>query len=173
MSLLLDALKKAADDKQKAAQGNVVESNGIEKIPEPIVDESSPKVVSANESVEVELSDVTVNREELTLDEETLESDLLKEDELVLEEVVIASQDVELDDVKLELDTKEQTQGHPATPETISNSGAPSVAYSISDEALSLLIDKTNRAVKQKRKIVVIGVLFVSLLVLVAGGFFY
>ena len=67
MSLLLDALKKAADDKQKVSQGN------------------SPAQATAETSKDVK------NQGALTLEPDELEIPQLKEDLLSLEEVELVS----------------------------------------------------------------------------------
>ncbi len=48
-----------------------------------------------------------------------------------------------------------------------------STSYTVSDEALSMLIYKTNHVVKHSRRVVLGSVLLASLLVLIAGGFYY
>ena len=118
MSLLLDALKKAADDKQKAAQDQPTEETSN---PNPVVTEKEPELTLQAGDDEVQSSG---EKEELTLD--VLDADVTEP------EVAKIKAD---DDLQLEQDN------HPGSPEQKS--------YTVSDEALSMLIYKTNRDFKK------------------------
>ncbi len=145
MSLLLDALKKAADDKKKISQADSVESAAA--------NEASPEV----KVVETVFESVAETNEELTLDpldtEERIE---------VTEELEVAPETrVSDDESKLS-----------AKPDKDLND-TNTTSYTVSDEALSMLICKTNRDVKKSRRFIVISVVMVSLAILVSGGVYY
>ena len=142
MSLLLDALKKAADDKQKAAQDRPTEETSN---PNPVVTEKEPELTLQAGDDEVQSSEET---EELTLD--VLDADVTEP------EVAKIKAD---DDLQLEQDS------HPDSPEQKS--------YTVSDEALSMLIYKTNRDFKKSRRLIIAGVMMFSLAILVSGAAYY
>ncbi len=119
MSLLLDALKKAADEKRK------------------ITDEQS---VSGNKAV-VET--------------------------LALEEEEYNEKSVEADDADITLQQQQQQQQQQQ--HNVINNGAPSV----SDEALGLLIYKTNHGYKKNQIIFVALVILLSLMILITGGLYF
>lgn len=137
MSLLLDALKKAADDKKKISQG---QSAG------PVSDESVP--------AKVEIS------EELSLD--PLEVKNVEADETTdaVEEEAISAEPVPEQKASCSTQNKKEND-------------ASATSYTVSDEALSMLIYKTNRDVKQSRRIMYVSVLLVSLVILTSGGIYY
>ncbi len=141
MSLLLDALKKAADDKQKASQGN-----------------SATKAAA----------ETSADREDqgaLTLESNELDAPQLKEDLLTLEEVEQLSPAPGENNQVAEKDraVAQAQEGNPVD----------KTRFTISDDALSLLIHKTNRDVKYGRRILIFSVVMASLAILIAGGFYY
>ena len=142
MSLLLDALKKAADDKQKAAQDQPTEETSN---PNPVVTEKEPELTLQAGDDEVQSSG---EKEELTLD--VLDADVTEP------EVAKIKAD---DDLQLEQDN------HPGSPEQKS--------YTVSDEALSMLIYKTNRDFKKSRRLIIAGVMMFSLAILASGAAYY
>ena len=142
MSLLLDALKKAADDKQKAAQDQPTEETSN---PNPVVTEKEPELTLQAGDDEVQSSG---EKEELTLD--VLDADVTEP------EVAQIKAD---DDLQLEQDN------HPGSPEQKS--------YTVSDEALSMLIYKTNRDFKKSRRLIIAGVMMFSLAILASGAAYY
>lgn len=139
MSLLLDALKKAADDKKKVSQGEAAE---------PVATESP----ASNENISEKTVESTA---ELTLDpvapEKTNESETS-----AVEEMALAPE--------MEVAAVEQSKNASETNTT---------NYTVSDEALAMLIHKTNRDVKRSRRFMFLSVFVVSLLVLVSGGVYY
>jgi len=178
MSLLLDALKKAADDKQKATEKESTPSevgdSGETKID--LVEEIPPASDEARTSSE-ELSLQQIDglqdtvetapqndvqhpgehdTEELTLDEVEPAPDAASP----ASEVQASSEEASEPELSLE-----QSAGHSAN--------RRSSAYTVSDDALSMLIYKTNRDVKYNRKIFFIAVSIVSLVVLISGGVYY
>lgn len=163
MSLLLDALKKAADDKQKVSQGSSVELSS----PPSDLPETGPASKPATESTQ-ELNLLPVEDEQNVsegADELTL--DVLEVDAAVAEENIESHDELTIDDVAaVEADTsgleQEEEQKKPEP-----------MSYTVSDEALSMLINKTNRDVKHNRRIVILSMLLLSLVVLVSGGFYY
>ncbi len=137
MSLLLDALKKAADDKKKISQGEAAGSVSSETTPS-----------ATDSTVNIAAEDVVETADELTLDP--------VETEVVEEDLSIAPQ---ADEYSSESDQR--------------SNDSSATSYTVSDEALSMLIYKTNRDVKQSRRIGIIGISLASLVVLVAGGVYY
>lgn len=142
MSLLLDALKKAADDKQKAAQDRPTEETSN---PNPVVTEKEPELTLQAGDDEVQSSAET---EELTLD--VLEADVTEP---------------EVAKIKAENDLQLEQDNHPDSPEQKS--------YTVSDEALSMLIYKTNRDFKKSRRLIIAGVMMFSLAILASGAAYY
>ena len=113
MSLLLDALKKAADDKQKASQGNSLAKE-------------SP-VTSADEKIEGTLPVVS----------DELDIPQLKDEELTLDEVEQVSS---VEEIKKEAEEKEVKELAASQPQREGHTEKKQ--YRVSDEALSLLINK-------------------------------
>lgn len=189
MSLLLDALKKAADDKQKASQHDANEA--VSSRPESV--EPDP-VSEAVEMHEFERHEEVSPASELTLEPAPPESHI--DDEAPADKAV-ADNDLELDvSEELTLDvleadsivSEEETQNLSAveTPGTDSSGAgvldlredkasesSASKSYTVSDEALSMLIHKTNRDVKYSKRIVLFSMLLLSLIILTSGGVYY
>ncbi len=135
MSLLLDALKKAADDKKKISQGAPAESSS---------------------DADAATNDVREATEELTLDP-------LAPENIDADETTDEVEDLAIEPEREALQSAQnKNSGH-----TAANS------YTVSDEALSMLIYKTNRDVKQSRRVVFVSVLLVSLVILISGGIYY
>jgi len=137
MSLLLDALKKAADDKKKISQGEAAGSASSETTPS-----------ATDSTVDIATEDVVETAGELTLDP--------VETEVVEEDLSMAPQ---ADEYSSESDQR--------------SNDSSATSYTVSDEALSMLIYKTNRDVKQSRRLGIIGISLASLVVLIAGGVYY
>jgi hypothetical protein len=137
MSLLLDALKKAADDKKKISQGEAAGSVSSETTPS-----------ATDSTVNIAAEEVVETEDELTLD--PVETEVLEED------LSIAPQ---ADESASESDKR--------------SNDSSATSYTVSDEALSMLIYKTNRDVKQSRRIGVIAISLASLVILIAGGVYY
>ncbi len=162
MSLLLDALKKAADDKQKALQLEQADSDEINENPSisgQINDETpaSDNVTLAAEELSLQsMDDRSGGDEALTLDEENSDSHL---------------ETGHLNDSKSVVTQAISLERQENTSENKSDSDAATLT--LSDEALSMLIYKTNREVKKGRRILVSSIFIVSLGVLVSGGMFY
>ena len=175
MSLLLDALKKAADDKQKASQSETVsgESIAVQEYAQAAEETTYPAGLTTESEISssAEASNFTESflqeipqqaavddpddSEALTLDPiETVQS----ESALILDETEIESAGFEKP-----ADKKDKK---PAGSKVVSNN-------TVSDEALSLLIHKTNRDVKNSKRIIVVSVLLASMAVLVSGGIYY
>ena len=143
MSLLLDALKKAADDKKKISNAESVENAGKDEI------------VNASETSNAE-ADVALSLEEvvetapLNLDGGHSE-DSVHETELTLDE---------------------QTPDTNKSPQ-YSKQNSKAEKFVISDDGLSLLIHKTNHDIKKNKKVLYISVIAATMLILVVGGFYY
>lgn len=209
MSLLLDALKKAADDKQKVSQG---ENNDEAAAIDVDASSSSASVISDNN-----LSTETIDEHEVTAVQQpqhdtAVTSDITDDgEELTLDDIDTgveatgtgeSSQEIPeltLDDIQPEaasvigreqLDEDTGDTGSPdadtqdINKQAVVNDGSSASAssssdierassYTISDDALSMLIYKTNADVRKNNKLLISGVLLMSLLVLVAGGFYY
>jgi len=144
MSLLLDALKKAADDKKKLSQSKSVEPASANRtVPEPDV------------SAETMADDVVETADELTLDP--------LETEIIAPEAVAA-------DTEVRPPAFDPPVG---SGENKSVKDESTTSYTVSDEALSMLIYKTNRDVRQSKRWVIISVLLASLVILISGGVYY
>ena len=160
MSLLLDALKKAADDKQKVTQESSAQESSVEPVQRPSGSSESgsvnkPVVDSTEQQLSLQAVDEEQNKseslEELTLDVMDAESvDGSKVDDVPEHETDT-----------LGLQQAEQQKKTEAT------------SYTVSDEALSMLINKTNRDVKHSKRIILFSMLLLSLIVLTSGGVYY
>lgn len=131
MSLLLDALKKAAKDKQDAASEDVTAQN------------------------ETERADVADADEALVLDRQ-------QEDELVLNLEDSAS--------------PEESSPTPVASEeelTLEPAEVNAATSTVSDEALQMLVHKTNREFQHKQKAIWFSAAFVSVIVLLLGGYYF
>ena len=137
MSLLLDALKKAADDKQKAAQ-----DRPTEEALNPVVTEKEPELTlqASDDGLQS-----TAETDELTLDVIDTDTTEPVDETSNLNGFESAEESAEDGTLQLEQDN------HPDSPEQKS--------YTVSDEALSMLIYKTNRDVKQGKRLVMISVM--------------
>jgi tetratricopeptide (TPR) repeat protein len=157
MSLLLDALKKAADDKQKASIATEPQDN--------IQSEGRPGL---------DLQDAS-DDEELTLDiiEDEIppeKPDEVAPDETVLDGMVSKQQEMPVAEksnaaIAAAFEIEQDLEDIPPEPSPASNT--------VSDEALSLLISKTNREVKNSKRYIVIAVILLGITVLFAGGIYY
>ena len=180
MSLLLDALKKAADDKQKALQAESKDSGSSDSNP------SSPDRASAEDAVNKNSADTPLSLDDHDMHETADISGENKDEqvgELTLEDV----SEVKADNTEEEAsatgnitdeydstsDEKDIEQKQVIEPTLEKISGPGSEQFTVSDDALSMLIYKTNRDVKQSRKILVTGVLVTSLIILLSGGSYY
>jgi len=143
MSLLLDALKKAADDKRNIS--NAESAGSADKDESVITDEVSNPEAEVELSLEAESAVASIE-----LEDEHLEANAF-ETELTLDEEVLSASNAP--------DSKKQ------------NSNAEK--FIISDDGLSLLIHKTNNDIKRNKKFAIISVIAITVLILVAGGFFY
>ena len=157
MSLLLDALKKAAEDKQKADASVAPEaedhvSAGADEAPlqaEQAVDTAELRIASADleivdspEPVELELEDNV-----LEIDSETPEPD---------------APDTSIEQIEpAPLPQHSQSPQVTATPSTVT------------DEALQLLISKTNSEYKKSRFVLWGGIATVALVLLALGGLYF
>ncbi len=175
MSLLLDALKKAADDKQKASQSETLNEDPA------AVQGAEERTYQSGLTTENEISslDETLSLSESFLqevpqqavaddpdDSEALRLDpvdsVQNESALTLDEIEIEHQSANAG-FEQQADKKDKK---PADSKVVRNK-------TVSDEALSLLIHKTNRDAKKGKWIIVISVLFSSFAVLVSGGIYY
>jgi tetratricopeptide (TPR) repeat protein len=155
MSLLLDALKKAADEKQKAAQDGPTESISTSEAAEPVADEKEAELrLQASDNERRSSGEA----EELTLD--VLDGEVLESDDsaAAVKEFEAAKESTD-DDLQL---VKEKSLDPPEQK-----------SYTVSDEALSMLIYKTNRDVKHGKRLVIFGVLLVSVVILASGAAYY
>mgnify|MGYP000161921072 CR=1 FL=1 len=166
MSLLLDALKKAADDKLKASQNDVV--NG-KPTAVPLTEDNASRAGLIAENV-VSLPDEAASFSESFSQEIPQQTDADESDDsesLTLESIETAQTEpvLTLDEVKVEqlVETSEQKLA-------VSKKAG---INTVSDEALSLLIHKTNRDAKSSKRVIVISVLLASFAVLVSGGIYY
>ena len=176
MSLLLDALKKAADDKQKAVQKGTVE---------PAADTAS-MVQDTAASISEQLPNERLPHEkpeplpDLVLDEQT--SQTPDEEILTLDDAAIntVQEQPPVDDVDSAADSS--AKATVKTPAGADKAGvqqeknarqSKAAITSVSEEALSLLISKTNQDVKRWKRTIFVSIFLVSLIILVSGGVYY
>ena len=131
MSLLLDALKKAAKDKEAASAQPAVDAQAS-------ADDLNHTAIDADSNVELELED-TPSIDSL----DDVQRGHEHENELTL------------DKAALSIDNKKPSSN------------------TVSDEALQVLIYKTRREHRRKRRIVWIGAVLFSVFVLVASGMYF
>ncbi len=174
MSLLLDALKKAADDKQKALQAESNDSEAAASISSNThqeninaIADTAQQTAAATDSDEGSVTDQIDVVEELTLEEIT---ESIERAESLSDDVVDQVDDggpqsrsersriEEKSDVDVELESASDSRVE---------------EFTVSDDALSMLIYKTNRDVKKEKKLIVFGVLAAGLTVLLSGGVYY
>ena len=151
MSLLLDALKKAADDKQKVSRDRPTEGSL-----DPVVTEEEPELTlqASDDGLQS-----TAETEELTLDVMNTDTTETPDEAPGMTEPEVAEEIAGDGALQLEQDN------HPDNPEKKN--------YTVSDEALSMLIYKTNRDVKQGKRLVIISVMIFSLAILASGATYY
>ncbi|MBE9561140.1 MAG: hypothetical protein IMF15_10155 [Proteobacteria bacterium] len=152
MSLLLDALKKAADDKQKASQHDEVDtvtSDAPPAIKEPVADVAG-EVTAAASTTDDELGELTLDSIEV---EDVADIAAVENNEPAEED------ESETEPPPLKLDNALDRE--------------KAASYTVSDEALSMLIYKTNHDVKRSKRLLLAGILLVSIAILVTGGVYY
>lgn len=190
MSLLLDALKKAADDKQKASQqgsASTTEKN------QGIAESKSDTSVASDAASKKVIDSSSIGSNAILSDNDTTENTIDQTSKLAstddYEELTLDAIDSHHDagGQSAQNDDSQQDSGHQEIAGASSEvSGVEALSlnkteeaettkasYTVSDEALSMLIYKTNHVVKHGRRAMVAGVLLASLLVLAAGGFYY
>jgi len=143
MSLLLDALKKAADDKKKLSNAESVVS--AEKGEDAKTTKASKKEADVELSLEQEIEPASLELDDGHIEENVPETELT------------------LDDADLSINN----------PTGSTQQDSSTEKFVISDEGLSLLIHKTNKDIKKNKKVVFIGVIAATALILVVGGVFY
>lgn len=173
MSLLLDALKKAADDKQKALQAEANDTGAV------VPNSSGPDLDAKNGIAEtVQQTEVSAVSEENSVTDhiEAVEELTLEEVTEPIEHVVGLSDGV----VEKNDDSRSQSRSESSRTEEkaavdieVENSSKSVEEFTVSDDALSMLIYKTNRDVKKEKKFIVIGVLLAGFTVLLSGGVYY
>ena len=160
MSLLLDALKKAADDKDKKSREESVSRKSITSSVNDKIQVEELSLQSDNDSHDsVEMPSVAVinHPEELSLDDiETAQDEAFLNKDLDS----LSQQDKEPG-----LEKKEEVKRNRPN----SSRGE----FAISDDALSMLIYKTNHDVKKGKRVFLAGILIISVLILASGGAYY
>jgi len=155
MSLLLDALKKAADDKEKNAKEGAVQQDDNESSSNESA-HAQTEELSLQEHSNLSLASLTDDSEELQLDDvDTTQETLLISDQ--------EQSAVQQDELRLEKKQKASNR----------KSDSDMGERAISDDALSMLIYKTNRHVKNSNKILYSSIFIITLLILISGGVFY
>jgi len=167
MSLLLDALKKAADDKKKASQSSPVESDtSSSDMPEALAVSHADAETTDSSPASDTTTDAEQNIPELT-EELTL-------DALEVESVEPEPKDSSTEPEETKTGCREESETESLSLEQQEEQKKPEAkSYTVSDEALSMLIYKTNRDVKHNKRIVIFSMLLLSLAVLTSGGVFY
>ncbi len=181
MSLLLDALKKAADDKQKISRGEVSSSKAskagsakVQSVKSAVSDEvqSLTEELSLQPTEHQESSPETLsvhaieNSAELTLDIDENVSDVSVTEFTDMDSSELSNSKTGAEEAeKLNLEKVDKNHGN--------DNSLDNRRFTISDDALSMLIYKTNRDVKKGKTVFFISVLMVSLTILVSGGVYY
>ncbi len=160
MSLLLDALKKAADDKDKKSREVAVSRKSITPA---VNDKTQVEELSLqsdddpHDIVELQSTTFDNNPEELSLDDiETAQDEALSNKDV---------DSVAQHGKEPGLEKKEEARHN--------RQNSSKGEFVISDDALSMLIYKTNHDVKQSRRIILSGILLISVLFLASGGAYY
>lgn len=142
MSLLLDALKKAAEDKKKAAGTN------------------TGSIADTNNNT-MSVAEKTQATPEYPV-------------ELTLEDVDNSAKSADVNESSDETSEKQTLEVEPVTVAVNkTNTNVHETRHTVSDDALSLLIYKTNSAEKKRKWVFAIGTITASLLVLILGGVYY
>jgi len=159
MSLLLDALKKAADDKEKKSKDSLPVQTDLK-----IIDSSVEKTRA--EGLVLQSIDRPVENDEVAPDEavEILEELSLDDIDEVQESASVSEEPSFAIQPEINIDSEEVER---------SKKTSASRPSRVSDDALSMLINKTNREVKKGKVIFLAGVFMASLLVIVSGGIYY
>jgi len=181
MSLLLDALKKAADDKQKISRAESSSSKASkaaqpkeQSVKSAVSDEvqfpTEELSLQPTEHQEITPETLSVNdienSTELTLDVDEDSSNISAAARSDLENSGLTNNNAGLEEPEeLNLEKIDKAQG--------ADNSTDNRRFTISDEALSMLIYKTNRDVRKGKTVFVISVLIASLTILVSGGVYY
>jgi len=147
MSLLLDALKKAEKEKLKAREAEAAATeNEMQQSEE--LDAQDELTVQSSEPDYENAAQGKEDDLELSLDEDVPEQEMVAED-VEVEELEMEARPIELERVN-------------ATTSTVS------------DEALQLLVYKTNKKYRQRQKIIWGGLISTAMVILMlAGGYYY
>lgn len=145
MSLLLDALKKAEKEKLKAHEAEAASTENEVQPSEELVIEDEPTIQSSSEDVGEKTAQENNDDIELMLDDDQADQE------------VLAAEDVELDMVSKSIELEKVS----ATTSTIS------------DEALQLLVYKTNKKYRQRKKVIWGGLLSATAIILMLAGSYY
>ncbi len=169
MSLLLDALKKAADDKQKVSQSEAVST-------EPTAVQASLQVAEeatyrAGLTAENETSDFSESFSP-DIPQQAAADELNDSEVLTLDPIEIVQSESALIPGETEIEIENAGFEQQIDKKDKKPAGSK-VNNSISDEALLLLIHKTNRDAKISKRIIVVSVLLASLAIMVSGGIYY
>ena len=149
MSLLLDALKKAAQEKQKASAG---QDDGQGQSDSQRDDSSSDKAEAGYAASNTNTTDSSDNDLELSLNEDSTELNQPSTGIQADQELSI-----EPDPVELELELEK----------------TPATTSTVSDEALQLLVYKTNKQHRRTQKKIWGSIIFGAFFILVVGGVSY
>lgn len=178
MSLLLDALKKAADDKQKASQKD---SPGVQASDNNVSGSQAaedPVSYSQTESSVIEPENPTTGTApeiNIQTDELELTLDEIPGEEEIKEAAAIESHAAEQ---VMEPETENNTKTDSALDFNYKNgpdvsATGENAGYTVTDDALTMLIYKTNKEVKHDRKYLYISIFIVSFAVILVSGYYY
>ena len=165
MSLLLDALKKAADDKQKAAR-----SDNTQAVPDSVSDSAPEAAPEAAPDSEKPVAGEPAAENAATARANSDEALTLELDDLPADNAPAAEAEAQTSA------TGGNTPPEPAvdtTAEAELRMDDEEASLTISDEALSLLIDKTNHNVKHDNRLLIIISILTGILVVAATGAYY
>ncbi|MCK5385529.1 MAG: hypothetical protein KAJ29_08100, partial [Alphaproteobacteria bacterium] len=162
-------LKKAADDKQKtsrkAVQDDTIGSASSDPDAVLSLDDSTVAVTDAQQGEAVSASKADEKKSEI-VDEQAEELTLDSIDDENVTEAVTVEKTEPAEDAANEEEELSLKQDDNFDRENVAS-------YTVSDEALSMLIYKTNHDVKRGNRLLLTGILLISLVILVSGGVYY
>ena len=189
MSLLLDALKKAADDKQKTSRAELTEIQATkfesvskqsneksgEYVTQTVSVDTVPvfaeRVIRPAEKIFPHTREVTPESEPGSSEELTLYIDDDENKQSVVNDGAIVEERLPKSNVEPLAISKVVKKVNDYNADVIDKTVVDKPI--ISDDALSLLIDKTNRDVKKNKNVLIISVATISLTILLSGGFYF
>jgi tetratricopeptide (TPR) repeat protein len=180
MSLLLDALKKAADDKQKASRSAGSPETISEIVPADNVknkNSNAEETLAATEELSLQSIDDSTygSKNSSTHDLDDVKELILEDERSGSKETAAADNDeLTLDEMQSEseglyLEIKDKS----GQDQTKKSKAQQTNRLTVSDDALTMLIYKTNRDVKRGRRTLFMSVFVASIAIIASSGIYY